>query len=89
MGKKKNKMKKEPEQKENEAKIETSVKLEINKMRSSAEIEDEDNVVHDEMSPTNQKTIPEAEFMEITNVPQEKPEKINEPEIKAPVSEIV
>ena len=44
-------------------------------MRSSAEIEDEDNVVHDETSPKNQKTIPEAEFTEITNGPlPEKPE---------------
>ena len=38
-------------------------------MRSSAEIEDDDNVVHDETSPKNQKTIPEAEFTEITNGP--------------------
>jgi len=75
MGKKKNKMKKEADLKENESKIESIVKLEINKMRSSADIEEDDDVVHDEESPTNQKTIPEVEFTEITNVPQERPEK--------------
>jgi uncharacterized protein (DUF427 family) len=39
-------------------------------MRSSAEMEDDDNVVHDEESPRNFKTIPEVEveFTEITNV---------------------
>jgi hypothetical protein len=60
MGKKKNKMKKEEAEigkKENEPEVKRSEsidsKLEINKMRSSAEIEDDDNVVHDEESPRN------------------------------------
>jgi hypothetical protein len=52
-------------------------------MRSSAEIEDDDNVVHDETSPKNQKTIPEAEFTEITNGPL--PEKQNI-EVKKPAT---
>lgn len=74
MGKKKNKMKNienEASKKENEIAAENESKSEMTKMRSSAEIEDEDNVVHDEESPRHQVTVPdEVEFTEITNLPK-------------------